>query len=70
MIRSLISQPIFLLRRGLVCQKFSSVEGVKDPYYMLGVDKNAEFSEIKKAFYKLASEYHPDKTADDKVLQR
>jgi preprotein translocase subunit Sec63 len=32
-----------------------------DPYYILGVDKNAPFPEIKKAFYKLASEFHPDK---------
>lgn len=32
-----------------------------DPYYILGVDKNAAFPEIKKAFYKLANEFHPDK---------
>lgn len=39
-------------------QAFSSFA---DPYYILGVDKNAPFPEIKKAFYKLASEFHPDK---------
>ena len=32
-----------------------------DPYYILGVDKNAPFPEIKKVFYKLANEFHPDK---------
>lgn len=32
-----------------------------DPYYILGVDKNAPFPEIKKAFYRLANEFHPDK---------
>lgn len=32
-----------------------------DPYYILGVDKSAPFPEIKKAFYKLANEFHPDK---------
>lgn len=26
-----------------------------DPYYILGVDKNAPFPEIKKAFYRLAN---------------
>jgi hypothetical protein len=36
-----------------------------DPYYILGLDKNADISEVKKAFYKLANENHPDKTADD-----
>lgn len=32
-----------------------------DPYYLLGVEKNAEFSEIKKKFYEYANIYHPDK---------
>lgn len=32
-----------------------------DPYYILGVDKNAPYPEIKKAFYRLANEFHPDK---------
>jgi molecular chaperone DnaJ len=33
----------------------------KDYYKTLGVDKKANQAEIKKAFYKLAHEYHPDK---------
>jgi preprotein translocase subunit Sec63 len=32
-----------------------STSTISDPYYILGVDKNADFAEIKKTFYKLAS---------------
>lgn len=37
----------------------------KDYYKILGVEKNASQDEIKKAFRKLAHEYHPDKTGGD-----
>lgn len=36
----------------------------KNYYDVLGVDKSAKKEDIKKAFYKLASKYHPDKGGD------
>lgn len=46
--------------------KYRVSHDLSDPYYMLGLDKNADIAEVKKAFYKLANEYHPDKIGEDK----
>jgi DnaJ-class molecular chaperone len=42
----------------------------KDYYKILGIEKNASQDEIKKAFRKLAQQYHPDKpTGDEKKFK-
>ncbi len=41
----------------------------RDFYKVLGVEKNADAKEIKKAYRKLAMKYHPDRNPDDKEAE-
>jgi len=42
----------------------------QDYYQILGVDKGSSAEELKKAYYKLAKEYHPDRKPGDKEAEK
>jgi hypothetical protein len=59
-VRSLLTRPSYFVGRGRGASK-QSLYGKKIIYVdILGVNRDADASTIKKAYYKLAQKYHPD----------
>ena len=53
-----------------LCLESAVVAGEEDYYKLLGVSRDASEKEIKKAFRKLAIQYHPDKNPDPEARKK
>ena len=41
-----------------------------DPYFILGVEKEADMKSIKKAYFELAKKHHPDMNPNDEAASK
>ena len=54
----------------LLCLLPLLVLAAEDYYKLLGIDKDADTRQLKKAYRKLSKQYHPDKNPDDESAQK
>lgn len=47
-----------------------SAKASSDPYYILGVDRQTPFAEVKKVYFKQAKKYHPDLNPDNEKAKK
>eukprot|EP01017_Pseudomicrothorax_dubius_P002606 TRINITY_DN10148_c0_g1_i1.p1 TRINITY_DN10148_c0_g1~~TRINITY_DN10148_c0_g1_i1.p1 ORF type:complete len:194 (+),score=32.41 TRINITY_DN10148_c0_g1_i1:113-694(+) len=57
----LLTKKVFITRTPFLRRCFSTRSQSFDPYTVLGVERNVPFDEIKKQYFKLAAEFHPDR---------
>ena len=65
-----IDTSLNLLSRIKECERINKKNNTKDFYKILGVDKKASASEIKKSYRKLAMKYHPDRNNESEEQKK
>lgn len=65
----MFSRPLqlgYLARGAVLARAFSTSKvRVSDPYKMLDATRNEDFASIKKKYYKMVNQYHPDKNPSE-----
>jgi DnaJ-class molecular chaperone len=69
MLRKIILQsksPLHVFKRSI----FINPKVNDDPYYILGIEKDAEMKEVKRAYFELAKKHHPDMNPNDDAASK